>query len=194
MLDAFQKSGLAGFRGTGNGGGKSSARKRSRKSVSAACTNTIPALLPVEGDIPYFNGLFLGILQTHMEAYMTVEALLPATIGDDVETEERIKKAEKRLSAERLFGETLAATEHYLRLAYRGKDQAVVSVIASAGAPFVFLWLMSLGLLDDFVDGLLRGTPLLQRLNERDGDGNIVFMPTMEGEDAGLIHRGFEEE
>ena len=186
FLEAFALSGIVKLSNRGGLKGKSGQRQRTSGSNDAAHADFLPSLAPIEREIPYFNGAFIGILQTRLEEFLANEELLPSRKTIGAKTAERIKRAQKCIDAERLFDITRNAAEHYFRHVYRGKDPAVAGVLAKSGAPFIFLWLMSLGLLDDLVYGILCGKPLMKKMDGRDRDGNIVFLPTEEGKNAGF--------
>jgi len=187
ILVALERSGLVVFPDKYNLKGNDDARQTSRKPDGTGYTDLLPSFTPVERDIPYFNGAFLGFLQTRLQKELASRGLLPAADGGELDLDDRITEAQKQLSVERLYGETQAATAQYLRQINMDRDPIIMDIIASTQTPFVFPWLLSLGLLDNLVDGLLRGAPLMRRTDKFDGDGNILFLPTEEGEDAGLF-------
>ena len=139
-----------------------------------------PELAPVLCEFPYFGSHFLGMLQQELEA-------LIAAGGPD-------SRAMGGLDPEKLFGATRGAIGAYFLKVSGGKDRETVDVLADAGCPFVFLWLCSIGLLDDMVNGLLDGKPLLRRAGGDGKEGQNGFVPAGDGPDAQLFRLVNEED
>ena len=156
-------------------------------------TGIVRSLSPVESELPDLNGAFLGLLQGRLKTELAKGRLLPATDDDKKNPDERIRKAGDQFGGQRLFGITQKATQAYLRGVHKDEEPDLVDIIASTGTPYIFLWLKSMGLIDDIVDGLLRGKPLMRTTGEFDDDGNSVFVPTGEGRLAGLYGVEHEE-
>ena len=156
-------------------------------------TGIMRSLSPVESEIPDLNGAFLGMLQSDLKTELANSGLLAVMDDNKKNTDKRIREACNRFSAQRLFGITQKATQDYLRGVHKDKEPNLVDIIASNGTPYIFLWLKSMGLLDEIVDGLLRGKPLVRTTGEHDNDGNSVFVPTGEGRLAGLYGVEHEE-
>lgn len=149
-------------------------------------TGIVRSLSPVEGEIPDLNGAFLGMLQSRLKTELAKSGLLPVTDDDKKNPDKRIREASNRFSGQRLFGITRKATQDYLRGIHKDNEPNLADIVTSNGTPYIFLWLKSLKLLEDIVDGLLRGKPLMRTTGEYDNDGNSVFVPTGEGTQAGL--------
>ena len=145
-----------------------------------------PALAPFGSQIPCFNGTFLGILQTRFQKLLKAKRIYPADTDDKVILDGLIDIAFDKITEERMFGECRAAIAEYFRLLLGDREPAAVTVIAKTGAPFVFLWLMASGLLDDMMVSLLRGKPLMQAKDQPGLPKNIVFEPSDFGNEVGL--------
>jgi len=165
-----------------------------------------PELAPVLCEFPYFGSHFLGMLQQELEALMAAAGLLRkpgATASSRVAALNRERadaahggpgrRAIGYLAPERLFDATRRAIgAHFLNVS-GGKDRETGDVLADAGCPFVFLWLCTIGLLDDMVDGLLDGEPLLRRTAGNGRDGRDGFVPARGGPDMKLFPFEAEE-
>jgi hypothetical protein len=145
-----------------------------------------PAIAPFEAQIPCFHGTFLGILQTRLQKLLTVKRLLPANIDNEIELDALMELATDKITEERMFGECRAATAEYFRLLFDDKEPAAITVISKIGAPFVFLWLMCSGLLDDMIACLLRGKPLMRAKDPAGPLQYIAYEPTEFGNKIGL--------
>jgi hypothetical protein len=156
-------------------------------------TGIMRSLSPVESEIPDLNGAFLGMLQSRLKTELAKSGLLALTDDDKKNPDKRIREACNQFSGKRLFRITQKVTEKYLRGVHKDEEPDLVNIIVSNGTPYVFLWLKSTGLLDEIVDGLLRGKPLMRTTGEHDNDGNSVFVPTGEGTRAGLYGVEHEE-
>ena len=165
-----------------------------------------PELAPILCEIPYLGGHFLGMLQQELEALMAAAGLLrkPGAMASSrgvALNRERAdaahggpgRRAIGYLAPERLFDATRRAIGIYFLKVSGGKDRETVDVLADAGCPFVFLWLCTIGLLDDMVDGLLDGEPLLRRTAGDGRDGRDGFVPARGGPDMKLFPFEAEE-
>jgi len=145
-----------------------------------------PATAPFESQIPCFHGTFLGMLQTRLQKLLKTKGIYPTDADNEVELDALMELAFDKITEERMFGECRAATTEYFRLLLGEKEPAAVTVVSKTGGPFVFLWLMSSGLLDDMIISLLGGTPLMQAKEPAGPYGNIHFEPTDFGNKVGL--------
>jgi hypothetical protein len=188
ILRGLETTGLVRFRGPGVGGRED------------GYLEDTPELAPISCEIPYLGSLFLGMLQQELEALMAAAGLLrkpgatASSRGAALKREREDaahggpgRRAIGYLAPERLFDATRRAIGSYFLMVSGGKDRETVDVLAGAGCPFVFLWLCTIGLLDDMVDGLLDGEPLLRRTAGNGRDGRDGFVPARGGPDMKLF-------
>jgi len=150
-----------------------------------------PELAPVLSELPYFGSHFLGMLQQELEASLAGVGLVGTTRAavrsrEEHSSRERTdpayggpgRRAIGSMAPERLFDATGRAIEAYFLKVSGGRDRGTVNVLAEAGCPFVFLWLCTIGLLDDMVEGLLDGKPVLRRTVGGGKGGREEYVPT----------------
>jgi len=128
-------------------------------------TTNLPALAPLEGDIPSINCEYLENLQERIEAILALKGILPAEKGRKPDPKLRADIMIDKLGFERLFIETKAAAAEYLEAHLSGNDRDNAPAMVDSGVPFIFMWHVLLGHYEMIIDKLLRGT-------------GMVFIPT----------------
>jgi len=188
ILDVFTRSGMVRFDNVNVLIGRSKDPEADRHFYN------LPALAPISSEVPGFSGAFLGMLQGRLERLLRSRNLIPTGVQDETDLKDRIIRAQAFIKVERLYGEARAASSEYLRGAYNGDEPGIIPVIASEGTPFLFMWLMSLNIIDELIDGLLRGEPYLKAIEGSEKNGISNFIATEDGINAGLHRIGNNED
>ncbi len=178
-LEPLERSGLVIFPFAGSANPLGSIQPETFKPEASEQSDDIPALVPVARDIPFFSADFLGLFQGRLDWLLANKRLFPMPRHEIPDMTDLVKLAHEGVKPVRLYQETREATSQYLRLCYEKKDKARIEDMASVGAPFVFLWLTRLRLLEDIIDGLLIGLPIMNKPDDpksafgfqRAGDG-----------------------
>ncbi|MBM4250271.1 MAG: hypothetical protein FJ149_12815 [Euryarchaeota archaeon] len=181
ILEVYERSGLVVL-------GPEDDRKRPPEAPeSSPYTKNIPALRHLERDIPAFASDYLEILQSRLGMLLKIKHLLPEVDSDEDDLKNRIYRSQTSISVERLYGETRAATAEFLQRMLNRGDPALIPVLSARGAPFIFMWHISLGLLDEMVDALLRGSPLIKKGAEQAKPGCKDLLARGDGIDPSLF-------
>ena len=178
VLTHLEHSGLVIFPEPEIGTADNDRGQQTPKLKPTGYTGIVPSLWPIERELPDFNGAFLKILQTRLEKALATRNLHPSADGGRTNPDKRIREAVKRFIEQRQFRVTEAATEQYLGQVYKRKDPGFVADIVSSGGPYVFMWLKTLGLLDDVVEGLMRSKPLIPMAGTSNEEGMSMAGPT----------------
>lgn len=163
VLDPLERSGLVIFPFAGSVNPLRDIKPKTFQPDPDDYSDDMPALTPVARDIPFFSADFLGLFQSRLDWLIANKRLFPRPEGEITDITALIKMVHESMKPARLFHETCTAIAQYLQLCHFKKDPARIDDIASTGAPFVFLWLTRLRLLDDIIDGLLLGSPIMKK-------------------------------
>ena len=156
----------------------------------------IPLLTPIRDEYPYFSNLFLGAFQSRLENLLAKASLLPSSkivglkvdpqkgyFGDVeqiIDLKRRSDGVVKHISPRLMMDETRKAILDFLDLGFGPKKGDLFDNIANLTAAFVFMWLIATGIVDEIMDGLLTGRPVLRRVSE---DGMVGYEATEYGYD-----------
>ena len=192
VLDPLERSGLVIFPFAGSGNPLRDIKPKTFKPDPDDNSDDLPALVPVARDIPFFSADFLGLFQSRLDWLIANKRLFPRPEGEITDITTLMKMTHESMKPARLYHETYTAIAQYLQLCQFKKDPARIDDIASTGAPFVFLWLTRLRLLDDIIDGLLLGSPIMKK--PEDPKSVFGFQRADEGMRAGFFRIESEKE
>jgi hypothetical protein len=161
ILTTLERSGLVIFPFAGSPDPMGSLRARAPDASGES--DDLPALVPLSRAIPFFSADYLGLLQGRLDWLIANKRLFKRPGAEDPGSAASLNAAREGVKPVRLYQETRKSLLDYLQLCEPEKDAARIGNTASKGAPFVFLWLSVLGLLDDLLDGLLQGAPVIRR-------------------------------
>jgi hypothetical protein len=164
--------------------------RRILTSESAHYSRQLPALAPVENEIPSLNTEYLEILHKRLGYSLGRKGVLPAKKKRQPDPETTADVIVDKLGFEELYNETVAASSIYFQAhnAKGGADGA--SALAKAGSPFLFMWHVLLGHFDMMVDRLLKGMELeFAPKIEPDGKSSPTARSPKAGISRGMIKR-----
>jgi len=98
----------------------------------------------------------MGMLLERLQNALAYWNLLPKEGSDEVDLKKRIALFHQKLTVGMLFGITRTAVGRYLRSVEIKRDPGLLDIIASKETSFVFPWLVSLGVLEDTINDLLK--------------------------------------
>jgi len=188
VLGPLERSGLVIFPFAGSENPLRAIKPKTFTPDDAEQSDDMPALVPVARDIPFFSADFLGLFQSRLDWLMANKRLFPRPEREITDITALVKMTHESMTPERLYYETRTAIAQYLLLSQVEKDKARIEGMAYTAAPFVFLWLIRLKLLDDIIDGLLLGLPIMNRPD--DPKAVFGFQRADEGIRAGLTKIG----
>jgi len=163
----------------------------------ADCPRLSSVLAPIQCEYPFFCNLFLGILQSGLERTLGKERLLPSMKvdrrsqrekgasghldGTQADIERRIALAKEFLTPKKLLAETRTAIIRYFEQEIKQGPRILIKALAEINVSHVFIWLINTRILDELIDDLVMGQPLLHRIFV---DGQEDYIPTEEGRDT----------
>ena len=166
----------------------------------------IPVLTPIRAEYPYSSNFFLGAFQSRLEDILAKGSVLPPSkiegikgdihghygdVEQIIDLNRRTDKVMKLISPKRMMDETRRAIIDYLNLSSKPANQALFEDIADLITTFVFIWLIATGIVDELMDGLLTGRPLLREVSK---DGMSGYVASEYGRDIPASLLAEEEE
>ena len=160
-----------------------SQRRYALTQESEAYSKHLPALAPLEGEIPSINCEYLGMLGIRIEMALASKGLLPVGKGGKNDPATRAEIIVNKIGFEGLYGETLVAASVYLGAHTEKGTMKAVMDLGKGANPFPFMWHMALGHYEMIIGKLLQGASLefVPKSCVECGSNEIIKLPKIPG-------------